>query len=120
MDGVTEMVVETFGGLVIISFVALVMILIGVSQMLNKDAPVGFYNLIDPPKKEEITDMIAWNKQHGIMWIAYGVMIELGFWLGGMMPITALEMLFMMGGIVFPLPLMVMRHRSLVKKYRKV
>ena len=111
---------EAIMGLVIISLAALVMIMIGVSQMINKDAPVGFYNVIDPPKKEEITDMIAWNKQHGWMWIVYGIMIELGFWLGGMMSIVALEVLFTIGGIVFPLPVMIMRHQSLVKKYRKV
>ena len=47
---------ETIMGLVIISFVALVMLTIGICRFIGKDAPVGFYNLTDPPKKEEITD----------------------------------------------------------------
>ena len=47
---------ETIMGLVIISFVALVMLTIGICRFIRKDAPVGFYNMTDPPKKEEITD----------------------------------------------------------------
>ncbi len=66
-------------GLVIISMVALIMVIIGVCQMIKKDEPVGFYNMIDPPKKEEITDIVEWNKKHGMIWIIYGICIELGF-----------------------------------------
>ena len=40
-------------GLVIISIVAGIMVIIGLCQILKKDVPVGFYNVIDPPKKEE-------------------------------------------------------------------
>ncbi len=106
-------------GLVIISMVALIMVIIGVCQMIKKDEPVGFYNMIDPPKKEEIAEIVEWNKKHGMIWIIYGICIELGFWLGFITPIDALEILFTMGGIVFPLPFMIMRHRSLVKEYGK-
>ncbi len=35
-------------GLVIISFVAGIMIILGFSQMRTKDNPVGFYNVIFP------------------------------------------------------------------------
>lgn len=38
--------------IVIISFVAVVMVIIGLVQFNKKEEPVGFYNLIDPPKKE--------------------------------------------------------------------
>lgn len=54
-------------GLVIISIVAGIMIILGFSQMRAKDNPVGFYNVIDPPKKEEISDVIQWNKKHGMV-----------------------------------------------------
>ena len=37
-------------GLVIISIVALI-IIIGISQYRTKDVPIGFYNIVDPPKK---------------------------------------------------------------------
>lgn len=111
--------VKAMMGFVILSIVALIMIMIGVVQMLNKEEPVGFYNVIDPPKKEEISDVKEWNKQHGMLWIIYGICIETGYWLGYFMPITALEVLFTLGGTVLPLPLMILRHRTLDKRYRK-
>lgn len=106
-------------GAVIITLVALIMVLIGVSQLRTKDKPVGFYNMIDPPKKDEITDIFAWNTKHGIIWIVYGICIELGFWLGFLMTNEILQMTFMMGGVLVPLPFMILRHRILEKKYCK-
>lgn len=106
-------------GMVIISIVAMIMLLIGIFQIRKKDVPVGFYNMVDPPKKDEIIDIIQWNKKHGVIWITYGICIEAGFWLGYGMPTELLEMLFMMGGVLFPLPFMVLRHQSLEKKYRR-
>lgn len=106
-------------GLVIISAVALIMISIGFFQFIKKDVPVGFYNVAEPPKKDEITDIIQWNKKHGIIWIAYGICMELCFWLAFMMPTDVLEMIFLMGGIIIPLPFMIIRHNQLVKKYQE-
>lgn len=105
-------------GLIIITMVALIMVSIGVVQMRKRDIPVGFYNMIDPPKKEEITDLISWNKKHGMIWVIYGICIELGFFIGLGMPSEAWQMVFMMGGVIVPLPLMVLRHRSLEKIYQ--
>lgn len=105
-------------GLVIFSIVAGIMIIIGISQIRKKDNPVGFYNLIDPPKREEISDVIKWNKKHGVIWIVYGICIELGFWLGYIIPIEALEIVFMMGGVIVPLPFMAMRHKNLEIMYK--
>lgn len=110
---------ETIMYLIIMSMVALIMILIGVCQITKKDAPVGFYNLIEPPKKEEISDVLEWNKQHGRIWLIYGICIELGCWLGYIVPIEALEIFFAMGGVVIPLPFMIIRHHSLTKIYKK-
>ena len=42
---------ETIFGLVIISFVAVTMVIIGLVQFNKKEEPVGFYNVIAPPKK---------------------------------------------------------------------
>ena len=105
-------------GLVIISFVAGIMIIIGIVQITKKDEPVGFYNVIDPPKKEEISDVMQWNKKHGMIWILYGICIELGFWVGYVMPNEVLEVIFVMGGGIIPLPFMDLRHRILEKKYK--
>ena len=110
----TEMIM----GFVIISIVAGIMLIIGVCQIAKKDEPVGFYNVIDPPQKEEISDITAWNKKHGLIWVIYGICIELGFLLGYAMPLEALEMLFMIGGIIIPLPFMMIRHHKLEKKYK--
>lgn len=113
------MEVEMIIALVIISIVAMIMVLIGITQMKKKDDPVGFYNVVDPPKKDEITDIIQWNKKHGHIWIVYGLCIELGFWLGYFIPIEVLKMVFLTGGVVIPLPFMIHRHHSLVKQYQK-
>ena len=53
-----------------------------------------------------------------MIWIVYGICIELGFWLGFFMPNEVFEMIFMMGGVLVPLPFMVMRHRKLEKEYK--
>lgn len=100
------------------SLAASIMIIIGLFQLRNKEKPVGFYNVIDPPKKEEISDILQWNKKHGMIWIVYGICIEIGFWIGYVMPIEVLEMFFMIGGTVLPLPFMCLRHHKLEKKYR--
>ena len=53
-----------------------------------------------------------------MIWVVYGICIELGFWLGDVMPVEIFEMVFMMGGIIIPLPFMVIRHHRLEKKYK--
>lgn len=105
-------------GWVIMSIVAGIMILIGLSQLKEKDNPVGFYNVLEPPKKEEISDVLKWNKKHGTIWIAYGICIELGFLLGCIMPVEVLEIAFMMGGVIIPLPIMIIMHHKLEKEYK--
>ncbi len=102
----------------IVTVVAFIMIAIGIFQFKKKDNPVGFYNVTIPPSKDEISNIIEWNKKHGLIWLVYGICIELGFLLGLIMPVEELEMLFMIGGIVLPLPFMVLRHHYLVKRYK--
>lgn len=110
---------ETIFGFVIISFVTAIMIIIGLVQFNKKEEPVGFYNVIDPPKKEEITDVLLWNKKHGVIWIIYGICIELGFWMGIVMPNEVLEIVFTLGGVIIPLPIMILRHNMLEREYRR-
>ena len=105
-------------GLVVVSIVAGIMIIIGICQLNRKDNPVGFYNVTEPPKKEEISDVIQWNKKHGAIWVTYGICIELCFLMGYIMPNGMLEFVFSFGGIVVPLPFMIMRHHKLEKEYR--
>lgn len=62
------------------------MIVIGAVQYRSRE-PVGFWSGKKPPKKEEVSDIKAYNRKHGLMWILYGVGFMLcvlfGFPLGG-------------------------------------
>ena len=107
-------------GLVIISIVALIMIIIGISQYRTKDVPIGFYNIVDPPKKEDIIDIGQWNRKHALIWIIYGICIECGFWLGFVMPTEVLEIIFIVGGVVVPLSFIIIGHHRLEKEYFRV
>ena len=62
--------------------VALIMFVIGISQIRSKE-PVGFYSGIKPPDREELTDVGDWNKKHGMMYIAYGICIVVS-WVCGL------------------------------------
>lgn len=66
----------TIMGFVIISIVAFIMVIIGVYQMMKKNEPVGFYNMIAPPKKNEITNINMWNNLDCI-WCMYRTRILL-------------------------------------------
>ncbi len=63
-------------GEIIFSFVVLLIgigpiFILGIVQCRSKE-PVGFWAGKKPPRKEEITDVCAYNRKHGIMWILYG------------------------------------------------
>ena len=47
-------------------------IILGFVQYRSKE-PVGFWAGKKPPRKEEITDVGAYNRKHGLMWILYGL-----------------------------------------------
>ena len=73
--------VEFIFGFVIYLFVALIMLGIGLSQYKSKK-PVGFYSGEKPPLECELTDVEAWNKKHGKMWIWYGGIIIISYLMG--------------------------------------
>lgn len=58
--------------LVIELIAALPMVIIGIFQYRSKE-PVGFWSGKKPPEKGQITDVKAYNRKHGVMWIVYGV-----------------------------------------------
>ncbi len=67
---------------IIICFICMMpIIIIGIVQYRSKK-PVGFWSGKEPPKKEQITDIAAYNHKHGIMWIIYGAGFILCFMLG--------------------------------------
>ena len=69
---VIRMNAEMIMGLVIISIVAIIMVIIGISQFNKKENPVGFYNIIDTPKQEEISNVIQWKKNM----VLFGLFME--------------------------------------------
>ena len=57
---------------VVLLFCASPLIILGIVQYRSKE-PVGFWAGKEPPRKEEITDVGAYNRKHGLMWILYGL-----------------------------------------------
>ena len=56
----------------IVTFIpAMHLIILGILQYRSKK-PVGFWTGKKPPAEEAFTDITAYNKKHGIMWILYG------------------------------------------------
>lgn len=107
---------EDIIGLVIFSLVALIMIGIGIVQYISKE-PVGFYTGQMPPKATELTDVTAWNKKHGSMWIMYGIVMLAGYFISYQMGDTILAAIPMCGGVILPLPVMIGYHHILHKRY---
>lgn len=64
--------VETIFFLIILLISIGPIIIIGIAQYRSKD-PVGFWSGKEPPGKEQITDVKAYNRRHGLMWIVYGM-----------------------------------------------
>ena len=112
--------VEFIFGFVIYLFVAAIMFGLGISQYSSKK-PVGFYSGEKPPMESELTDVNAWNKKHGKMWIWYGGIIIISYLLGipFLMADSVWCVLPLCGGIIVPILLMIRYHHKLVRKYKK-
>lgn len=89
---------------------------LGISQLKSKK-PVGFYTGEKAPLPDEISDVTAWNRKHGSMWITYGFCLAaawvFGLWLGdGLLVMVSMVVL-----LVVPIPVMIWYHNSLIKRY---
>lgn len=104
--------------LVIYLFVAAIMLGIGIVQ-LRSENPVAFYSGEKPPRPEELTDVDAWNKKHGRMWVIYGSIIIITGVIGMLMGDTIWGILPTIGGVIIPLPVMIWYHKKLEKQYKK-
>lgn len=104
--------------LVIYAIVGLIMIGIGVVQ-LKSQKPVGFYSGEEGPKQEELTDVAAWNKKHGMMWVIYGIIIILSYFAGAMIGDSVWCVIPMCGGVMVPVIFMVRYHNKLKKEYMR-
>ena len=94
---------------------AMPLIILGISQYNSAD-PVGFWTGKKPPAKEQITDVKAYNRRHGLMWILYGVGILVCFFTTvfvGLKTAMFLVLAESLGGIV----VMVVYHNKLEQTY---
>ncbi len=110
---------ENVFGLAIFVLVAVFMIGIGISQLRSKK-PVAFYSGENPPSESDLTDMNMWNRKHGTMWIVYGIVIMISYFIGVMIGDSIWCVVPMCGGVIVPVPIMISYHSSLVKRYKKV
>lgn len=101
---------------IIFGFCALLMFGIGIFQVKSKK-PVGFYSGVKAPDAEELSDVKAWNKKHGAMWILYGVCIVFAWVCGLVIGNSLLLLIPFLICLLLPLPFMALYHRKLEKKY---
>lgn len=111
------MTVEIIFSSVILLVCTVPIVIIGIVQYRSKD-PVGFWSGKKPPKKEQITDVKAYNQKHGLMWILLGVGFILcfvcGLLFGGVIA-GYLCMIETIGGIAA----MIVYHEKLDRMYYK-
>ncbi len=100
------------------ALVSLIMVGIGISQFRSKE-PVGFYTGEIPPKAEELTDVEAWNKKHGIMWLLYGIAIMLSVIVSMFLQDSLWCLVPFGAGVVLPIAVMIWYHHRLIRAYRK-
>lgn len=113
LDG--EMIVALF----VLSWSVIPLLVIGIVQFRSK-RPVGFWSGVKPPLPENVTDVRAYNRKHGIMWMVYGAGLAFSF-LGGCVidssgsngAVAILICVWAVGGIL----VMMVYHTHLEKKY---
>lgn len=92
------------------------LVILGIVQYRSKE-PVGFWSGKKPPRREEITDVRAYNRKHGLIWIFYGAGLVLCFACGipfGWLAAACLCMTEVFGGLI----VMAVYHRKLERVYR--
>lgn len=94
-NGVQRKMEEYIFSFVIILLVAIVMMIIGVSQIMSKK-PVGFYSGEKPPREDELLDIAMWNKKHGYMWVIYGVTMICSFILSSLVKSDTIAMVVLL------------------------
>lgn len=105
--------------LIIFLIVAAIMIGIGIVQ-LRSSSPVGFYSGEKPLTKEELTDVHAWNKKHGMMWMIYGFVIIISYFAGYLIgEDSILCVIPFCGGLIVPIIIMIWYHNKLIKRYKR-
>lgn len=102
----------------IYGLVTVIMLTIGIVQFRSKK-PVTFYSGEKALDEKELTDVRAWNRSHGIMWMSYSAVILLTAVIGFTAKNNIVMLLCALGGPVLPFPLMVVCHHKFEKKYKR-
>lgn len=103
---------------VTLGWCAVIMFALGISQLKSKK-PVGFYTGEKLPTEEQISDVAAWNRKHGRMWIGYGFCM-IAAWVIAVLPLKdTVRMIGMAALLLIPLPLLILYHHKLKKRYYK-
>lgn len=108
-----EMIVALF----CLSLSVIPLLVIGIVQFRSRH-PVGFWSGVKPPLAENVADVRAYNRRHGIMWIVYSVGLAAAFFSGYMIDSSGVVWSIMVfvwavGGIL----VMMLYHNHLEKKY---
>lgn len=108
---------EAIFSLVVGVICMLPVLIIGIVQYKSRE-PVGFWAGKEPPGKDQITDVKAYNHKHGLMWMLYGAGFILCFGCG--MFLSSLLAVILAGieciGGIF---LMILYHNRLDRTYLK-
>lgn len=108
---------EQIGSLILVGLtygiVVLVTLGIGIHQYRMK-TPATFYTGEKPPAAETLRDVRLWNRRHGLMWIAYAVLVT-GCVVAGFFTPGLWQLLPLTGGVLLPLPFMIAYHEHLKK-----
>jgi len=101
---------------IVMGICAMFMFGIGLVQIKSKK-PVAFYSGENPPVVENVRDVKAWNKKHGMMWMLYGMDIVLGVVGGLIVGDSPILVVIYCGSLLLPIVIMVLYHKKLVKDY---
>ena len=99
-------------------FLAAIMLGIGIYQIRCRK-PVTFYTGEKAFAAYELTDVRRWNTSHGLMWVIYGGIIAAGFITASYFSYTILCILPIFGCVCIPVPVMILIHHKLIKKYKR-
>ncbi len=102
---------------IILGLCSLLMFGIGISNIKAQE-PAKFYTGEKGFKVDELTDVKAWNRKHGIMWIIYGVILFVVNLIGMMISNVGISMIVCLLGTVVPIPIMMWYHTRLIKLYK--
>lgn len=109
------MTTETVFGIIVALICISPILILGTVQYFSKE-PVGFWAGKEPPKREQVSDVRAYNHKHGLMWILYGTGFLLCFCLGIFLEGFAAVVPALMECIV-GLYLMILYHNKLDRTY---